>query len=332
MLDYDEYYLGIDGGQSHTTALIANGDGFIVARGISGPSNHTREPGGRERLERAVSESVGDALRAAGLLERGFIGDFHFHSAHLAMTGEPEDKLEIISHLLHAEYLIVDHDAPGALAGALAGENGVIVLAGTGSVAYGEMQISPQTLRQARVGGNGYMFGDEGSGFWLGKESLRLAIYYEDRDAAEAGTLAAALCTHFKRDNLKAIAEDFYAGTISRDQIASFTTRLDRLARQGDEMATQLLQQAASDLSELAEATVLKLGATRRRVQVSYGGGVFNSKLLLRHFKTTLKQRIPKAQIVTPHFGPDGGALLLAYRNAGKKISKQLLKNLNYAD
>ncbi|MFN7926721.1 MAG: BadF/BadG/BcrA/BcrD ATPase family protein [Blastocatellia bacterium] len=332
MSEYDEYYLGIDGGQSHTTALIANADGFIVGRGVSGPSNHTREPGGRERLERAVSESVGDALRAAGLLERGFIGDFHFHSAHLAMTGEPEDKLEIISQLLHAEYLIVDHDAPGALAGALAGENGVIVLAGTGSVAYGEMQISPQTLRQARVGGNGYMFGDEGSGFWLGKESLRLAIHFEEREWSDADTLGAALRTHFKRDTLKAIAEDFYAGTISRDQLASFTTRLDRLARQGEEMALQLLQQAATDLAELAEATVLKLGATRRRVQVSFGGGVFNSKLLLRHFKTAVKQRLPKAQIVVPHFGPDGGALLLAYRNAGKKLSKQLLKNLSYAD
>lgn len=332
MSEYNEYYLGIDGGQSHTTALIANAEGFIVGRGVSGPSNHTGEPGGRERLERAVSESVSDALRVANLMERGFIGDFHFHSAHLAMTGEPEDKLDVISHLLNAEHLIVDHDAPGALAGALAGGNGVIVLAGTGSVAYGEVQLSPQNVRQASVGGKGYMFGDEGSGFWLGKESLRLALRLEERELPEGETLCTALLTHFKRDSLKAIAEDFYTGVISRDQLASFTTRLDRLARQGDEIALRFFQQAAEDLAELAEATVLKLGATRRRVQVSYGGGMFNSKLLLRQFKTTVKQLLPKAQIVAPHFGPDEGALLLAYRNAGKKISKQLLKNLSYAD
>ena len=332
MLDYDEYYLGIDGGQRHTTALIAKADGFIVGRGVSGPSNHTLEPGGRERLERAVSESVSDALRAANLMERGFIGDFHFHSAHLALPGEPEDKLEIVDQLLSAEHLFVGQDAPGALAGALAGENGVIVLAGTSSVAYGEMQISPQTLREMRVGGNGYLFGDEGSGFWLGKESLRLALHFEDRELPDGAALKTALLTHFKRDMLKVIAEDFYAGAISRDQIASVTTRLDRLARQGDEIATSFLQQAAADLAELAEATVIKLGATRRRVQVSYGGGVFNSKLLLRQFKTIVKQLLPKAQVVAPHFGPDGGALLLAYRNTGKKISKQLLKNLSYAD
>lgn len=332
MVEYNEYYLGINGGQSHTTALIANAEGFIVGRGRSGPANHSQQPEGRERLERAVSESVSDALRAASLMERGFIGDFHFHSAHLAMTGEPEDKLDIVDQLLSAGHLIVGQDAPGALAGALVGENGVIVLAGTGSEAYGEIQISPQNLRQTQVGGKGYLFGDEGSGFWLGKESLRLALRLEERELPEGQPLGAALLTHFKRDHLQSIAEDFYAGTISREQIASFTTRLDRLARQGDEIALGFLRQAADDLAELAEATVIKLGATRRRLHVSYGGSVFSSKLLLRQFKMTVKQRLPKAQVVAPHFEPDGGALLLAYRNAGKKISKQLLKNMSYVE
>lgn len=332
MSDYEEYYLGIDGGQSHTTALIADANGFIVGRGFSGPSNHTREAGGRERLERAVSESVSDALRAAGLMERGSASDFYFHSAHLAMTGEPENKVEIIEHLLSAEHLVVGHDAPGALSGALAGQTGIIVLAGTGSVAYGEMQVNQNSIWQARIGGNGYLFGDEGSGFWIGKESLRLAIHMEDRDLPEGEVFRTALLTHFKRDRLKTIAEDFYAGIISRDQLASFTTRVDRLAKQGDEIALSFLQQAASALAELAEATANKLGATRRRTQISYGGGVFNSKLLLRQFKATVKALLPKAQVVAPHYGPDIGALLLAYRNADKKITKQLLKNLNYAD
>lgn len=332
MSDYEEYYLGIDGGQSHTTALIADVNGFIVGRGLSGPSNHTREAGGRERLERAISESVGDALREAGLMERGSASDFYFHSAHLAMTGEPKDKVEIIEQLLSAAHLVVGHDAPGALSGALAGQTGIIVLAGTGSVAYGEIQVNQNSIWHARVGGNGYLFGDEGSGFWIGKEAVRLAVHMEDRDLPDGETFRIALLTHFKRDHLKAIAEDFYAGIISRDQLASFTTRVDRLAKQGDEIALGLLQQAAADLAELAEATAIRLGATRRRIQVSYGGGVFNSKLLLRQFKNGVKELLPKAHVVAPHYGPDIGALLLAYRNADKKITKQLLKNLSYAD
>ena len=332
MPEYDEYYLGIDGGQSHTTALIADTNGCVVGRGFSGPSNHTNEPGGRERLERAISESVGDALREAGLLERGAVGDFYFRSAHLAMTGEPEDKSEIIEQLLSAEYLVVAHDAPGALAGALAGQDGIIVLAGTGSVAYGEMQTPNGNLRQARIGGNGYMFGDEGSGFWIGKEAFKLAIHAEERELLADEIFKLALLTHFKRESLKSIAVDFYAGIISRDQLASFTTRVDRLARQGDEIAVGLLNQAASDLAELAEATALRLGATRKQFQISYGGGVFKSKLLLKQFKVTVKELLPKAKVVAPQFGPEIGAVLLAFRNAGKKNIRQLLKNLSNAN
>ncbi len=327
-MDYEEYYLGIDGGQSHTTALIADASGVIVGRGHSGPSNHTRESGGRERLERAVSDSVSDALREAGLMDRGAIGDFYFHSAHLAMTGEPEDKIAIVEQILSAENLAVGHDAPGALSGALAGQDGIIVLTGTGSVAYGEMQISKISRREVRVGGNGYIFGDEGSGFWMGKESLRLAIYGEDRGLFEDATFKSALLTHFKRDHLKNITEDFYAGIISREQLASFSTRIDRLAKLGDEIAIGLLDQAAADLAELAEATALQLGATKKRIQISYGGGVFQSKFLLKQFKVLVKELLPKAQITAPTFSPDIGALLLAYRQANKRITRSLLTNL----
>ena len=327
-MDYEQYYLGIDGGQSHTTALIADGDGVILGRGLSGPSNHTREPGGRERLERAVSESVSDALRAAGLMDRGAIGDFYFHSAHLAMTGEPEDKIAIVEQILTAENLVVGHDAPGALSGALAGEDGIIVLAGTGSVAYGEMQISKISRREVRVGGNGYIFGDEGSGFWMGKESLRLAIYGEDRGLFKDETFKSALLTYFKRDQLKNIAKDFYAGIISREQLASFSSRIDRLARQGDEIALGLLNRSATDLAELAEATAIQLGATKKRIQISYGGGVFLSKFLLKQFKVMVKELLPKSHVTAPVFTPDIGALLLAYRQANRKITKNLLANL----
>lgn len=327
-MDYEPYYLGIDGGQSHTTALIANAEGVILGRGLSGASNHTRQPGGRERLERAVSESVSDALRAAGLMDRGAIGDFYFHSAHLAMTGEPEDKIAIVEQILNAENLVIGHDAPGALAGALAGADGIIVLAGTGSVAYGEMQISKVSRREVRVGGNGYIFGDEGSGFWIGKESLRMAIHNEERGLFEDEIFKSALLTHFKRDQFKNIAEDFYAGIISRDQLASFSKRIDRLAKQGDETAINLFNQAANDLAELAQATAFQLGATNKRIQISYGGGVFLSKFLLKQFKALVKELLPKAHVTTPVFTPDIGALLLAYRQANRKITKNLLANL----
>ena len=194
-----KYFLGIDGGQSHTTALIADSRGRILGRGNAGASNHTREAGGRERLILAVSQSVGEALQNAGLLKNKAVREFKFFSAHLAMTGEPEDKVEIVNDLLRADHLVVGHDAPGALAGVFAGGEGVIVLAGTGSVACGETLDG----RFARVGGHGYLFGDEGGGFAIARDALAAALWAED--SGGKSDLLKALLSHFKRPDRKSV-------------------------------------------------------------------------------------------------------------------------------
>lgn len=329
-----DYFLGIDGGQSHTTALMADERGKILCRGRGGESNHTRAPGGRERLEKAIVKSVGDALQQAGLLSRGLksedrkkaIRNLKFASAHLAMTGEPQDKVEIVKELLRAKKLIVGHDAPGALAGALPDTGGrrarIIVLAGTGSVAFGE-----QGQRQVRIGGRGFLFSDDGSAFAMARQALKLALSGEDRNRLPEN-LHEALLDYFERRTLSEIAEDFYTGIISREHLAGFTTQLDRLARYSDETAFGIIEQAAADLAEMAEAVAVRFGEEEKQVLVSYGGGVFKSRQLLKLFSLTVRALLPKAEIVSPRFGPDAGALLLAFRNGGIRITEGLLENI----
>lgn len=320
------YFLGVDGGQSHTTALVADGRGRILGRGQAGPSNHTREPGGEARLSKAITQAVGAALQEAELLRRKTLDEFKFAGAHLALCGEPEDKVEIVHALLRAEQLVVGHDAPGALAGALAGAEGVIVLAGTGSVACGEAATGAGKRAFARVGGHGYMFGDEGSAFAIARAALTHALTLEDYGAANE--LHQALLAHFRRPNLKAIAEDFYAGTISRDRLASFAARVGKLAERGDDLACGLIDKAAYELARMAMVLARQLGLTQRLVNISYGGGVFNSRRLLARFAAEITIELPHSRIVAPRFGPEVGALLLAYRGAGKKISAALLAHI----
>mgnify|MGYP001570937294 CR=1 FL=1 len=318
-----KYFLGIDGGQSHTTALIADGSGRILGRGDAGASNHTREPGGRERLITAVTKSVGEALADAGLgdsVPGAVATGCRFAGAHLAMTGEPEDKIEIINELLRADHLVVGHDAPGALAGAMAGGEGVIVLAGTGSVACGETRDG----RFARIGGHGYMFGDEGSAFAIASDALGLALAFEDR--GNPGALNKELLAHFKRPNLKAIAEDFYAGQLSRDRLAAFAARVSKLANRKDAAAVEILDVAGEALAEMAIACANKLGL--QAGMISFGGGVFKTPVVLQVFAEIVLAELPDAEIVMPRFGPEVGALLLAYRQAGKKITPKLLANI----
>lgn len=320
------YFLGIDGGQSHTTALVADGRGRILGCGHAGESNHTRAPGGRERLTNAVNQAVGAALQQAGVLKNRPVAAFKFASAHLALTGEPEDKIAIVHELLRAEVLAVGHDAPGALAGAHAGSAGVIVLAGTGSVACGETVEADGTRRFARVGGRGYLFADEGSAFAIARQAVALALRRLDREDG-ADRLQTALLKHFKRAALTQISEDFYAGLLSREQLASFTARVAALAERGEPTAQLLLNQAAADLAELAEAVTLRLGAPQP-LPISYSGGVFRSRRLLARFTAELAQRLPDAPVSAPRFGPAVGALLLAYRQAGRRLTSALLAQL----
>ncbi|HMV49009.1 MAG TPA: BadF/BadG/BcrA/BcrD ATPase family protein, partial [Blastocatellia bacterium] len=236
--------------------------------------------------------------------------------------GEPEDKVEIVNELLRAEHLVVGHDAPGALAGALAGGEGVIVLAGTGSVACGETRDG----RFARAGGHGYLFGDEGAGFAIAREALSAALW--SADAGGKSDLQKALLAHFKRRSLKAIAEDVYAGVLSRDQLASFAARVGELAEHGDGTARGLIDKAAIELFRLVMMTVRKLGLESQPLEISYGGGVFKSRRLLARFTAEISVELPLAQVVAPRYGPEIGALLLAYRQAGKKLTPKLLDSL----
>ncbi len=320
------YFLGIDGGQSHTKALVADARGHIVGTGQAGESNHTRAPGGRERLTNAVNQSVSAALQQAGLLKKQTVAQFKFTSAYLSMTGEPEDKRAIVAELLRADHLTVEHDTRGALAGALAsgaGGAGVIVMAGTGSVACGETDDQ----RFVRVGGRGYLFADEGSAFAIARQAVSLAMRRAER-VSGPDALQVALLKHFKRAAIEQIIEDVYANELSRERLASFAAKVAALAERKEPTAQTIMDSAAADLAELAEATALRLNLDKP-FNVSYSGGVFKSRRLLAGFTANLAQRLPHATVVAPRFGPDLGALLLAYRQAGQRLTPTLLKNLS---
>jgi N-acetylglucosamine kinase-like BadF-type ATPase len=317
-----KFYLGMDGGQSHTTALLGDGRGRVLGRGDAGPSNHTREPGGRERLIAAVTGSIEGALRSAGLpaIRPRFV------SAHLALTGEPEEKIEIVHDLIAADHLVIGHDAPGALAGAHAGADGVIVLAGTGSVACGEITDPDGLRRYVRVGGHGYLFSDEGSAFHIAQEALRRAL--RDEDAGGEDRLRAPLLRHFRRPTLKSIAQDCYAGTISRDRLASFAAVVATLAERRPGLAREILSEAAQSLAALAILALERLGDTTPLLDVAYGGGVFRSERLRAIFAQSLESRFPGIQVRPPRYGPEIGALLLAYRGAGKRLTPAFLETV----
>ncbi|HVF88194.1 MAG TPA: BadF/BadG/BcrA/BcrD ATPase family protein [Pyrinomonadaceae bacterium] len=317
----EDLYLGIDGGQSHTEAVIADGDGNVVGRGRAGPSNHAEQPGGRERLRRAVVESVERALEIAG---KSSLEEITFAAAHCAMTGSAEFKEEVIAPIMRARHLKVGHDAPAALAGAIAGGPGVVVIAGTGAVAYGENSRG----ENARAGGWGHLFGDEGSAYWIAKEGVRRAMMSEDGLIKPTNMRESAL-THFQKTSLGALALSVYSEEISRDQLATFAETMHASALAGDTAAHNIISEAGKSLAALAGVVIGKLYSDSKSAPVACVGGVFRGEFARRSFAAALAEKSPYAYIVEPRFDPAIGALLLAYRAAGLKLDTVLLSNLS---
>ena len=168
----DHLFLGVDGGQSSTTAIIGDESGRILGAGSGGPCNHVGAAEGRQKLVRAVNECVAKACGQAGLDP----ATVAFESACFGMSGGPDDKQAILQEILRARRLLTTTDAVIALAGATAGQAGIITIAGTGSIAFGRNARG----ETARAGGWGYVFGDEGGGFDITRQALRAALRMEE--------------------------------------------------------------------------------------------------------------------------------------------------------
>jgi N-acetylglucosamine kinase-like BadF-type ATPase len=312
-------FLGVDGGQSHTEALVADENGRILGRGLGGASNHAEQPGGRERLKRAIISSVSEALSRANLPD---LSEVVFAAAHFGMTGGADFKEEIIGEIVKAESIIVSHDAPTALFGASAGTPGIVVIAGTGSVVYGENKLGETT----KIGGLGYLFSDEGSGFWLALQTIRLAIKEQDGLIPQVG-LEKLVLDFFKRKKIRDVTNDYYFERMSRDDLASFAKNAHGAAQSGNVVIQDQIKLGANVLVDSVRSAAIRLGFENDFIVASVGG-MFQAQLMKKYFSESLQKKIPEAVFTKPRFDPAVGALLLAYRYIGIEIGEDLLKNL----
>jgi N-acetylglucosamine kinase-like BadF-type ATPase len=297
-------FLGVDGGQSSTTALIGDDSGRVLGTGSGGPCNHVGAAEGRAKLARAVSQSVTEACRQAALDP----AEIRFQAACFGMSGGPADKQAILKEILPADSLIVTTDAVIALAGATAGEPGIITIAGTGSIAFGRNAES----KSARVGGWGYIFGDEGGGFDIVRQAVRAALRFEEgwgpRTALSPALLQASGAT-----NANDMLHAFYTDAWPRPRVAKLASLVDQVATQGDPTATDILRNAAQQLASLTASVRQQLWKPGEAVRVAYIGGTFRSRILLERYRMLVELEDGN-QLGPPVYGPAAGALLEAYR------------------
>ncbi len=300
-----EYFLGVDGGQSSTTAVIGDVHGKIVGWASAGPCNHVAAAEARTKFLRVMRECISQAELRAG------IGTHHFKAACFGMSGGPADKAALLHELIDAEHWMITHDAAIALAGATSGEPGIVVISGTGSIAFAQNGRG----ETARAGGWGYVFGDEGSGFDIVRQALR-AVLREHEGWGGRTALTPALLEAAQAPDADQLLHIFYTPDWPRQRIADLAKVVNRIAEDGDPVAIGVLHNAARELGMLAASVRRQLWAEGESPQVAWVGGVFHSSILLERFHTVVSLE-ENTICKPPKHGPAVGALLLAYRAAG---------------
>lgn len=286
-------YAGIDGGQSGTTAVIGDDTGAILGRGRGGPADEVGQDASSTRLHDALSgalrEALADAHIDAGAEFEAIVAGISGYEGRV--YGRPPE--------LPVRTLSLMHDTPIAHAGALGGGPGIVVIAGTGSVAYGDNGNGAT----ATIGGWGYLFGDEGSAFWIAREALAQAMRDEDRGVEDA--LRARLLKHFEKTTLREVARAFYTNRISRESIAAF--------------ATQALNAATRTSAAAALARIAVLCAHRLQMhapRISVTGGLMKDAQLRDCTYERVRELLPAATLTQPQAEPAIGALMLARATA----------------
>ncbi len=256
-----ELFAGVDGGGSKTLAVVVDAQGAERGRATAGSSNYSSV--GLDRAIGAIGAALSEAAGLAGAalpLCAAWFG--------LAGVDRPADRAALLPRLSGpAGALRLTNDAELALTG-LPGALGVAVIAGTGSIAVGRNAEG----RRARAGGWGHLFGDEGSGYELGRLALQAAARAAD-GRGPATTLLGAILRHWSLSRPSDLIGRVYPDA-DRSLIAGLSPLVFTEARIGDRVARGLLERAAAELTLAAVTVGDELGYRERELPLALGGGL----------------------------------------------------------
>lgn len=309
------YVMGVDGGATKTLAAVLDLRGKRLHVGHGGPSNEDAV-GARaavQALLRAADEAIGQAGIAAGELGSAVLAIAGTDTAHVA-RGVREARTDA--------WLVVN-DVVAAWATATGGGPGVAAIAGTGSNVFG-VGGEGESTRAWRAGGWGHVLGDEGSGYWLGVQSIKAALRHREASGPATGLSEAAL-SFFGESSVEAVAQKVYAKPLSKGEIAAFAVETGKLAERGDAVARELYERGARELGEQIGAVIAKTGLAQtagdgRPAEFPVGliGSAFKAgAVFVEPLTRAVHELAPGAGVRQVEMAPVGGSLLLAARACG---------------
>ncbi len=294
------FYLGLDGGGTKTTCAVGD-DRAVLGEATSGGSNILRV--GEAEARRNLHGVIREACAAAGI-KPGQIASACAGVAGLGAAQVTEGVRRIMTELILGEVELVG-DMDIAMQAAFGAGPGVIVIAGTGSIAFARNERGDT----ARAGGWGFAIADEGSGQWIGRTAVRAALRAQDR--GQPTDLLARIMQAWHASAHEDLVR--MANASSPPNFAELFPAVLAAAEAGDRVAGVVLARAGRELADLAGDVLQRLWPEGGPVKVAMTGGVFrSSKTVERGFRDYLRAARPEVVVVPDVVEPVLGALSLA--------------------
>ena len=310
------HVLGIDAGGTKTVCLLADEQGSIVAeaRGRGANLQAAGELEVEKVLHHVMEEAIGSRVLVPAAICLGIAG--------VDRTDDYAVVGAIMRRIGYKARVVIVNDALVALEAGAPDQPGVVVISGTGSISYGRNAKG----EAARAGGWGYVLGDEGSGYWIGRSALRAVLRQADRRGPDT-VLSEMLLEHFNVSAPQELIHEVYIKNLKPTAIGALATCVQAAFSQGDSVAIGILRGAANELEMFALSVARRLELIGQAFVFILAGGIFRAVPWLEQ---ELERRLPVAAPgswvrlldVEPAIGAvalalqetRGGALIPAYK------------------
>jgi N-acetylglucosamine kinase-like BadF-type ATPase len=296
------YVLGIDVGGTKTVCLLGDEEGRVLstARGPGANLQAVGELQLEKVLHTVMEEAVARETTVPAAICLGIAG-----------VDRPEDASVvrgIMSRIGYKARILIVNDALIALQAGIGAAAGIVIVAGTGSIAYG----CDSHGKAARAGGWGYVLGDEGSGYWIGRLALRAIVREADR-RGHPTALSPLVLAHFGVTRPEELLQTVYRQDFKPAAVAALATHVQQARDEGDAVATAILDWGAKELVAAAESVANRLELTGEEFSFVLAGGIFKAVPWLRAEVTRLLPTIaPRCRTILLEAEPAFGAVRLA--------------------
>jgi N-acetylglucosamine kinase-like BadF-type ATPase len=300
------HVLGIDAGGTKTVCLLADQDGRIIAEARRSGAN--LQAAGELQVEKVLHEVMEEAIGDRDIVPAAIC-------LGIAGVDRPDDSATVAAIMRRIGYkarILVVNDALVALEAGAPGQPGVVVISGTGSISYGRNAKG----EAARSGGWGYVLGDEGSGYWIGRAALRAVLREADRRGPET-SLTNLLLEHFGVPQAQGLIHEVYNTQLKPAAIGALAKCVQSAFSLGDEVAIGILRGAANELEASALSVARRLDLVGDAFTFILAGGIFKAvPWLEQELERRLPIAAPRSRVQLLEREPAIGAVALALQEA----------------